>query len=69
MLRWGESRGGELSEQVKGWRCTDWQLQNSHKDVKYSIRDIVNNICNDCVRWVLEILDGILCTLATVLST
>ena len=29
---------------VKGLRSTNWQLQNSHRDVKYSIGNIVDNI-------------------------
>ena len=29
---------------VKGLRSTDWQLQSSHEDVKYSIGNIFNNI-------------------------
>ena len=38
---------GELGvwvEKVKGLRSTNWILQNSHREVKYSIRSIVNNI-------------------------
>ena len=30
-------------KKVKGI-STNWQLQNSHRDVKYSIGNIVNNI-------------------------
>ena len=40
--------------EVKGLRSTDWQLQNSHRDVKYSI---VSNIVITMysARWVLKI--------------
>ena len=31
-------------KKVKGLRSTSWQLQNSHRDIKYSIGNIVNNI-------------------------
>ena len=31
-------------KKVKGLRSTNWQLQNSHGDVKHSIGNIVNNI-------------------------
>ena len=31
-------------KKVKGLRSTNWQLQNSHGDVKYSIGNIVNNV-------------------------
>ena len=31
-------------ETVKGLRSTNWLLQNSHGNVKYSIGDTVNNI-------------------------
>ena len=32
-----------LREKGDGIRSTNWQLQNSHRDIKYSIRNIVNN--------------------------
>ena len=31
-------------KKVKGLRSTEWQLQNSHGDVKYSIGNRVDNI-------------------------
>ena len=34
---------GRLSEKVRSLRSIDWQLQNSHGDVKYSMGNIVNN--------------------------
>ena len=45
---------------VKGLRRTNWQLQNSHKDVKYSIGNIVSNIVITTygVRGVLQIPGG-----------
>lgn len=33
-----------MGEKVKGLRSTNWQLQNSHEDVKSSLQNIVNNI-------------------------
>ena len=57
--------GGRLGgwvEKMKGLRSTNWQLQNSHGDVKYSIGNIVNNIvitvCG--VRRTLELSGGIM---------
>ena len=43
-------------------RSTDWQLQNNHEGVKYSIGNIVNNIVTTVygARWILEIYGGIL---------
>ena len=38
-----EGLGGWVKK-VKGLRSTYWWLQNSHRDVKYSTRNIVNNI-------------------------
>lgn len=38
----GAGLGGE--KKVKGLRGTNWQLQNSHEDIKFSLRNIVNNI-------------------------
>ena len=35
---------GTWVKKVKGLRSTDWLLQNSHRDVKYSIGNIVDNI-------------------------
>ena len=31
-------------KKVEEVRSTDWQLQNSHEDVKYSVGNTVNNI-------------------------
>ena len=58
--------GGELrgpGEKVKGFRSTDWQLQNSHRYVKYNIGIRVNNIVISVygARWVPEIPGGTLC--------
>ena len=41
---------GEKEEEL---RITNWQLQNNHRDIKYSIEDMVNNIYG--VRWVLDL--------------
>ena len=40
--QWGEELGDYVKE-VKGLRSTNWQLQNSQRDVKCSIGDVVNN--------------------------
>ena len=50
-------------KKVKGLRSTSWQLQKSHRDVKYSTGNIVSNIVITIngARWVLEILRGTLC--------
>ena len=37
-------RSWKLGEKVKGLIRTSWQLQTSHRNVKYSIRNIINNI-------------------------
>ena len=48
--------GGRLRQvkKMKGLRSTNWLLQNSHGDVKYSIGNIVSNIVITIygVRWV-----------------
>ena len=44
VARWEGHRGGGWVKKVKGLRRTNWQLQNSHRDVKYSIGNIVNSI-------------------------
>ena len=31
-------------KKMKGLKNTNWWIQNSHRDVKYSIRKVVNNI-------------------------
>ena len=45
---------------MKGLESTNWKLQNSHGDVKYSTGNTVNNIvitmCG--ARWMLEISRG-----------
>ena len=45
-------------KKVMGLKKTNWSLQNSHGDVKYSIESIFTNIVivMDGVRWVLELL-------------
>ena len=45
-----------MGEKVKGLRTTNW-LQNGPEDVKYSMRNIVNNVVITMhnARWVLEI--------------
>ena len=36
---------------------TNWQLQESHRDVKYSTGNVINNVITlRCVRWVLDLL-------------
>ena len=42
-VNWCLSVGRGVKE-VKGLRNTNWQLQNSHEDEKYSIGNIGNNI-------------------------
>ena len=55
----------------KGLRSTDWKLQNSHGDVKYSIGNIVSNIGIILYgsRWVLETSGGTLSKVYEGLST
>ena len=45
-------------EKMKGLTSTIWQLQNSHRDVKDSIGNVVNNIAMTMygVRWVPDLL-------------
>ena len=52
-----------MGEEVRGLRSTNWQLQNIHGDVKYSIGNIVSNIVMTVygARWVLEISEDTLC--------
>lgn len=38
------SNMGDWVKEVKVLRRTDWYLENSHRDVKYRIGDIVNHI-------------------------
>ena len=56
---------GGMGEKVKGLRSTDWELQNSHGDVKYSLGNIVNNIVITMygARWVLDLFGGPFCKL------
>ena len=56
---------------MKGLRRTYWQLQNSHRDVKHSIGNIVGNIVITVygVRWVLEIPGGPLCKVSDCVTT
>ena len=58
----GEGLGGR-GEKAKGSRSADWQLQNGHGDVKYSLGNMVSNtvvtVCG--AGWVLEISRGPLC--------
>ena len=61
---------GDWAKELKEVRSTDRQLQNSHRDVKYSVGNIVNNIliimCG--LRWVLEIWET-LCKICDCLPT
>ena len=52
-----EEGWGTRVEKVKGLGSTNWLLQNSPGDVKYSIGNIGNNIvrARNSARWVLEI--------------
>ena len=63
-----KSKRGEGS--VGGLGSTDWQLQNSHGDVKCSAGNTVSNtVITACgARWVVEISGGALCV-ATMLHT
>ena len=49
---WG-GECGEMGKKGKALRNSNWLLQNSHGDVKYSIENIVNNslITMYGVRW------------------
>ena len=49
---------GGWKKKVKGLRSTNWLLQNSHWDVKYSIKNIVNYslITMYGVTWVQDLL-------------
>ena len=49
----GRELGGWVKK-VKGLRCINWLLKNSHGDVKYSTGNIVNDIVITMynVRWV-----------------
>ena len=56
-------RLGDRMKKVKGLRSTNWELQNSHEDVNYSLGNIVNDIVTTRygARWVLEVLERTLC--------
>ena len=45
---------------VKGLRSTNWQLKNSHRDVKYDIENITNNFVKTMygAKWVVELSGG-----------
>ena len=63
--------GGGLKrwvEKVKGLRSTNWQSQNSHGHVKYSLGSIASNIVITMfgVRWVLDLLGWLLSKLYNV---
>lgn len=51
---------GSLGEKVKGLKSAARQLQNSHRDVRYSIGNIVNKtIITMCgAGWALDLLGG-----------
>ena len=57
-MGWGWGWG---VKKVKGVRSTNWLLQNSHSDVKYSIGTVVTNIVItvSAARWVLDLSGGI----------
>ena len=56
---------------MKGLKSTDWWLQNGHRDAKYSIGNVVNDIVitmyGAC--WGLEISGGTLCKVYDHLTT
>ena len=64
---------GELGvcvKRVKGLRSTNWQLQYSHRYLKYNIGNIVNNILTmQGAWWVLYLLAWSLCKLYKSLTT
>ena len=50
-------RVGGWVKKVTGLRSINWLLQNSHRDIKYSIGNIINNtVIIICYRWVLDLL-------------
>ena len=53
VARWDEGLEGWVKK-VRGLRSTNWLLQNSHGDEKYSMGNTVNNILITMygVRWV-----------------
>ena len=62
---------GRLGETGAGIRGTNWQLQNSHEDVRYSIGNVVNNIVitKYGASLLLEISRGSLCKVYDCLTT
>lgn len=38
-----------MGKNRKGLKSTDWKLQNRYRDVKYGIKNIVNNIAIICM--------------------
>lgn len=60
-----------MVEKVKGLRSTNWQLQNSPRDVKYRVGNIGSNsaVTVKGARWVLELLGRSLCRLYKSLTT
>ena len=62
---------GRWVEKGKGLRSINWELQNSHRDVKYSTGNVVNNIVITMsgARWILEISGGPVCKVYDCLTT
>ena len=56
---------GDCVKKVKGLGCANWQLQNNHRDVKYSVGNTVNNtVITTCsARWALDLPGESLCKL------
>ena len=54
---------GDWMKKVKGLGSTSWGFQNSHRDLKYSLGNVVTNIVITMhgARWVLEIKEETLC--------
>ena len=68
--------GGGLGEKGEGIKSTNWLLPNSHRDIKYSLGNVDNNVVMTMcgARWALEISGGqTLCkvydSLTTILHT
>ena len=62
---------GDQGRREKGFRSTDRQLLNSHRDVKHSVGNTASNsvITVHGARQVLEISGGMLCTVCDCLTT
>ena len=62
---------GNWVKNVKGLRSTNWLLQNNHRDVRYSIGNVVNNtvITMYGATWLLDLSGGSLHKLYTCLCT